>query len=160
MRHLFEKSRWPRGQSTAEFAQVALVFFLLIAAVMMMGEAVLAYNNIAAATEEAVRYAVANGPNSPNPATQQAIEAIAVNVAPQLHLTETTFNSNGSINFQGNVTATWVTDSVHFDARGFESCYQLQLRAQDSMAILGHTALDRDLANDGLPVAVRSPNIH
>jgi Flp pilus assembly protein TadG len=111
MRQLFDKSRWSRGQSTPEFAQVALVFFLLIAAVMMMGEAVLAYNNIAAAAEEAVRYAVANGPNAPNPATQQAIEAIAVNIAPQLHLTESTFNSNGTVNYQGNVTATWVTDS-------------------------------------------------
>jgi hypothetical protein len=58
-----------------------------------------------------VRYAVANGPNSPNPATQTAIEAIAVNVAPQLHMTESTFNSNGSVDYQGNVTATWVTDS-------------------------------------------------
>jgi Flp pilus assembly protein TadG len=111
MRRLLDKSRWCRGQSTAEFGQVAVVFFLLLSAVMMMGEAVLAYNNIAAAAEEAIRYAVANGPNSPNPATQQAIEAIAVNVAPQLHLTETTFNSNGAISFQGNVTATWVTDS-------------------------------------------------
>jgi Flp pilus assembly protein TadG len=111
MHRLLDKSRWSRGQSTAEFAQVAFVFFLLLAAVMMMGEAVLAYNNIAAAAEEAVRYAVANGPNSPSPATQQTIEGIAVNIAPQLHLTKTTFNSNGSVNFQGNVTATWVTDS-------------------------------------------------
>ena len=111
MRQLLDKSRWSRGQSTPEFAQVAVVFFLLIAAVMMMGEAVLAYNNIAAAAEEAVRYAVANGPNSPNPATQTSIEAVATNIAPQLHLTQTTFNSNGTVNFQGNVTATWVTDS-------------------------------------------------
>jgi len=103
--------RFSRGQSSAEFAQVAVVFFLLLAAIMMMGEAVLAYNAIAAAAEEAVRYAVANGPNSPSPATQDAIEAIAVNVAPQLHLTKSTFNSNGSVNYQGNVTATWITDS-------------------------------------------------
>ncbi|HLI81079.1 MAG TPA: TadE/TadG family type IV pilus assembly protein [Candidatus Binataceae bacterium] len=108
---MLDKSRWCRGQSTAEFAQVAVVFFLLLSAVMMMGEAVLAYNNIAAAAEEAVRYAVANGPNSPNPATQDAIENIAVNVAPQLHLTKSTFNSNGTLNYNGNVTATWVTDS-------------------------------------------------
>jgi Flp pilus assembly protein TadG len=106
-----DKSRWHRGQSSTEFAMVAFVFFLLVSSIMMMGEAVLAYNSMSAAAEEAVRYAVANGPNSPNPASQTAIEGVAVNVAPQLNLTETTFNSNGSINYQGNVTATWVTDS-------------------------------------------------
>jgi len=90
---------------------VAFVFFLLVSSIMMMGEAVLAYNSISAAAEEAVRYAVANGPNSPSPASQSSIEAIAVNVAPQLSLTKTTFNSNGTILSQGNVTATWVTDS-------------------------------------------------
>jgi Flp pilus assembly protein TadG len=111
MPHFFHKSRWYRGQSSAEFAQVAVVFFLMLSAVMMMGEAVLAYNAIAAAAEEAVRYAVANGPNSPSPATQDSIESIAVNVAPQLHLTKTSFNSDGSINSSGNVTATWVTDA-------------------------------------------------
>ena len=106
-----DKSRWQRGQSSTEFAMVAFVFFLLVSSIMMMGEAVLAYNSMSAAAEEAVRYAVANGPNSPNPASQTAIEGVALNVAPQLSLTETTFNSNGSINYQGNVTATWVTDS-------------------------------------------------
>jgi Flp pilus assembly protein TadG len=105
------KSRWRRGQSSTEFAIVAFAFFVLISSIMMMGEAVLAYNSIAAAADEAVRYAVANGPNSPSPASQSAIEAVAVNVAPQLNLTETTFNSNGTINYQGNVTATWITDS-------------------------------------------------
>jgi Flp pilus assembly protein TadG len=90
---------------------VAFAFFLLISSVMMMGEAVLAYNSISAAANEAVRYAVANGPNSPSPASQTAIEAVAANVAPQLKLTQTTFNSNGTIDYQGDVTATWVTDS-------------------------------------------------
>jgi Flp pilus assembly protein TadG len=105
------KSPWLRGQSSTEFAMVATVFFLLISSILMMGEAVLAYNSISAAAEEAVRYAVANGPNSPDPATQDAIESIAVGVAPQLSLTKTTFNSNGTVNVQGDVTATWVTDS-------------------------------------------------
>jgi Flp pilus assembly protein TadG len=88
-----------------EFAGVASAFLLLLIAVMMMGEAVMAYNSMSNAAEEAVRYAVANGPNSPNPASQTAIEQVAVNVAPQLHLTIT---SGGTT---GNVTSSWVTDA-------------------------------------------------
>jgi len=99
------RSHWSRGQTATEFAGVATAFLLLLTSVMMMGEAVMAYNSMSSAAEEAVRYAVANGPNSPNPASQTAIEQIAVNIAPQLHLTM----SNG--NTSGNVTASWVTDA-------------------------------------------------
>ncbi len=100
-----ESSHWSRGQMMTEFAGVASAFLLLLIAVMMMGEAVMAYNSMSNAAEEAVRYAVANGPNSPNPASQTAIEQVAVNVAPQLHLTIT---SGGTT---GNVTSSWVTDA-------------------------------------------------
>lgn len=89
---------------------IAAAFLLFLAGVMFMSEAVMAYNNIASAAEEAVRYAVANSPNSNSPATSSAIEAIAANTAPELHLTSTTFDSNNNILSQGNVTATWVTD--------------------------------------------------
>src|SRR5208283_2501638 len=98
-------SHWSRGQAAIEFAVSATALLLLMSAVMMMGEAVMAYNSISSAAEEAVRYAVANGPNSPNPASQTAIEQVAVDIAPQLHLTMT----NGDIT--GNVTSSWVTDA-------------------------------------------------
>jgi Flp pilus assembly protein TadG len=99
--------RWLRGQTAAEFGLVATVFFLFIIGVMMMGGAVLAYNSMAAAAQEAVRYAVANGPNSSNPASQSTIEGVAVAVAPQLHLTCTGCAGNPGA---GNVTSSWVSD--------------------------------------------------
>jgi Flp pilus assembly protein TadG len=61
-----------RGQTFTEFAYVATAFLLLTTAVMMMGEAVLAYNSMSSAADEAVRYAVANGPNSPIPSATNA----------------------------------------------------------------------------------------
>jgi Flp pilus assembly protein TadG len=67
-------------------------------AVMMMGEAVMSYNSMSAAAEEAVRYAVANGPNSPLPATTAQIQQIAINTAPQIPLTTS------------NVNVSWITD--------------------------------------------------
>jgi Flp pilus assembly protein TadG len=98
-------SRWSPGQTATEFACVASAFLLFLTAVMMMGEAVMAYNSMSSAAEEAVRYAVAYGPNSPSPASQTTIEQVAVNVAPQLHLTATSGSTTG------NVTSSWVTDA-------------------------------------------------
>ena len=111
MARLRDKPDWSRGQSALEFSIIATAFLLMTSGVMMGAEAVMAYNSMSAAAEEAVRYAVANGPNSPVPASQTAIEAIAASVAPQLHLTQTTFDSHGNVASSGNVTATWVTDS-------------------------------------------------
>lgn len=93
-----------------EFAVSATALLLLMSAMMIMGEAVMAYNSMSSAAEEAVRYAVANGPNSPNPASQTTIEQVAVNVAPQLHLTATNGNTTG------NVTSSWITDT-HISTR-------------------------------------------
>lgn len=87
---------------------VATAFLLFLAGIMMMAEAVMAYNNMASAAEEAVRYAVANGPNSTSPASQSTIEQVAVNVAPQLHLTCTGCPNNSG---GGNVTSSWITDA-------------------------------------------------
>jgi Flp pilus assembly protein TadG len=87
---------------------VASTFLLLLFGIMLMAEAVMSYNSMSVAAEEAVRYAVANGPNSPNPADQPTIEGIAVNIAPQLHLTCTGCVSNPGT---GNVTSSWVTDA-------------------------------------------------
>jgi Flp pilus assembly protein TadG len=101
---------WSRGQAAMEFAVSATALLLLMSAMMIMGEAVMAYNSMSSAAEEAVRYAVANGPNSPNPASQTTIEQVAVNVAPQLHLTATNGNTTG------NVTSSWITDT-HISTR-------------------------------------------
>jgi Flp pilus assembly protein TadG len=72
---------------------------LLTTAVMMMGEAVLAHNSMSSAADEAVRYAVANGPNSPIPATNAQIQQIAINMAPEVPLTDS------------NVSVSWVADA-------------------------------------------------
>ncbi len=86
---------------------VATAFLLFLSGVMFMGEAVMAYNSMSSAAEEAVRFAVANGPNSLNPASAASIEQVAVNVAPQLHLTCADGSGN---NGNGNVTSTWIND--------------------------------------------------
>jgi Flp pilus assembly protein TadG len=78
---------------------VATAFLLMLSGVMMMGEAVLAYNSMSSAAEEAVRYAVANGPNSPVPATTAQIQQIAISTAPEVPLKAS------------NVTVTWPTDA-------------------------------------------------
>jgi Flp pilus assembly protein TadG len=93
------KSGWSRGQSAVEFALVATAFLLFLSGVMLMAEAVLAYNGMSSAAEEAVRYAVANGPNSPSPATTAQIQQVAINVAPQVPLTTS------------NITVSWITDA-------------------------------------------------
>jgi Flp pilus assembly protein TadG len=101
------RSGWSGGQTAVEFSMVATTFLLFIFGLLMTAEAVMAYNSMSAAAEEAVRYAVANGPNSPVPANQAAIEGIAVNVAPQLHLTCTACPGNSGT---GNVTSSWISD--------------------------------------------------
>jgi Flp pilus assembly protein TadG len=74
----------PSGQAMAEFAAVALVFFLLLFGIMGMGIVVYRYNTVGDAAREAARYAVVHGPSSQNPATTDQIAAIAVSYAPFL----------------------------------------------------------------------------
>ena len=90
---------WSGGQSAVEFSLVATAFLMMLSGVMMMGEAVLAYNSMSSAAEEAVRYAVANGPNSPVPATTLQIQQTAIKVAANVPLTTS------------NVVVTWPTDA-------------------------------------------------
>jgi len=91
---------------------VATACLLFLTAVMYMGQVMMAYNGMSAAAEEAVRYAVANAPTSPNPASQASIEQIAVNLLPELHLTCTNCtDSHGNNISSGNVTSSWVTDA-------------------------------------------------
>lgn len=106
-----DKSYGSRGQAMVEFAVTAAALLLITTSIMMGAQAVMAYNSMSAAAEEAVRYAVAYGPNSPSPASTDTIEGMAAGVAPQLHLTKTVFDAHGNVTFAGNVTATWVADA-------------------------------------------------
>jgi Flp pilus assembly protein TadG len=90
---------------------VATACLLFLTSVMIMGEVILAYNGLSAAAEESVRYAIANAPTSPTPASQTTIEQVAVNLLPQLHLTCTNCTVNGVVVTNGNVTSSWVTDA-------------------------------------------------
>jgi len=104
-----------RGQGAVEFSMVATACLLFLTSIMIMGEAVMAYNSLSAAAEEA------NAPTSPNPASQTSIEQVAVNLVPQLHLTCTNCtDTSGNTIVSGNVTSSWVTDanlSTYQDAK-------------------------------------------
>jgi Flp pilus assembly protein TadG len=78
---------------------VATAFLLFLTGVMLMSEAVLDYNSMSSAAEEAVRYAVANGPNSPSPASTLQIQQVAMTTATSVPLTTS------------NITVSWVTDA-------------------------------------------------
>ena len=93
------KHRNPAGQTFAEFALTAVVFLLLMFAVMEMAMAVFAYTTICEAAREAARYAIAHSSTSANPATNAQIQQLAINAAPSLGLTAT------------NVSVSWPADS-------------------------------------------------
>jgi Flp pilus assembly protein TadG len=80
------------GQTFAEFALVAVVFLLLMFALIEMAEAVFAYTTVCEAAREAARYAMAHSPTSANPATNAQIQQVAMNAAPSLGLTTTEVN--------------------------------------------------------------------
>jgi len=75
------------GQSTIEFAVAATVFPLLMFGLMELASAVYAYSTVNEAAQEAVRYALVNGPNSSSPATTAQVQAVAQQYAPGLNLT-------------------------------------------------------------------------
>jgi len=74
----------PSGQALPEFAQVAIVFCLVIFAIMEMGVVVYRYTTISMAAREATRYAAVHSTTSENPATVAQIQAVATNFAPFL----------------------------------------------------------------------------
>jgi Flp pilus assembly protein TadG len=55
-------SRNPAGQTMAEFAMVASVFFLLLFCIIEISYAVYNYNTVCTAAREAVRYAIVHPP--------------------------------------------------------------------------------------------------
>jgi Flp pilus assembly protein TadG len=80
----------PSGQTLAEFAMVATLFFLLQFGIIEMGIVVFRYNTVSAAAREAARYAMVHSPTSQNPVTDDQIEAIAIGMAPFLNSTNFT----------------------------------------------------------------------
>jgi len=87
------------GTTMAEFALVASTFFMMSFGIMEMASAVMAYNSVCDAAREAVRYAIVHSPTSANPATTAQIQQVAINVAPNLRIT------------QSQVTVTFPADS-------------------------------------------------
>jgi len=88
------------GQAMVEFTFTLGAFIVLTFAIFEMALAVLAYNSVSFAASEAARYAVALGPNSPNPATPAQIEQVAISAGGGLNLTTS------------NVTVSWVSDPI------------------------------------------------
>lgn len=91
-------SRFRAAQATLEFAITITVFLLLTFVTMKLALAVYNYNMVSSAAREAVRYAIAHGPNSPNPASTSQIQQVAINAAPGVTLSTS------------NVTVKWMTD--------------------------------------------------
>jgi Flp pilus assembly protein TadG len=85
-------SRNPAGQTMAEFAMVASVFFLLLFCIIEMSYAVYNYNTVCTAAREAVRYAIVHSPTSATPATTAQIQQIAINSAVSLNPSHLTVN--------------------------------------------------------------------
>jgi Flp pilus assembly protein TadG len=87
----------PAGQATVEFAAAATIFPIVFFALIQLAAAVYTYSTICEAAQEAVRYAIVNGPQSTTPATNAEVQAVAQSYAPGLTLT---------------TTVTWPTDSL------------------------------------------------
>jgi len=95
---LNRKMRFGAAQTLIEFALVASLFLLILFATLQLALAVLTYNSVCFAAQEAARYGMVHGPNSPNPATTTQIQQIAINAAPSLNLSAS------------NITVNWVAD--------------------------------------------------
>ena len=91
-------NRFRSAQATVEFAVTIAVFLLISFTTMKMALGVYNYNMVCSAAREAVRYAIAHSPNSPNPASTAQIQQFAIDSAPGLSLTPS------------NVTVTWTAD--------------------------------------------------
>ena len=89
-------NRQRAGQSTIEFAAAATIFPILMFGMMELATAVYTYSTVNEAAQEAVRYAVVNGPGSPSQATNAQVAAVAQAYAPGLNL---------------NTTVSWPNDS-------------------------------------------------
>ena len=64
-----------RGQSSVEFALIAMLTLALIFGIMQSALAIYAYNFVAYAARSACRYATVHGANSSQPATSSSIQS-------------------------------------------------------------------------------------
>jgi Flp pilus assembly protein TadG len=98
LRNRWAQSSAQSGQTAVEFAIISSAFLLLVFAIAEMALVLFSYNSISDVTQEAARYAIAAGPDSPIPATTAQIQAFTVNSVPNLKLSAS------------NVSVSWVAD--------------------------------------------------
>ncbi len=92
--------RWWCGQSTTEFAVVALGILIFIFAVMQGASAVSAYNFVTYSARDAARYAMVRGASSPQPVASTDVKnfvlAEAQGINTQAVTVTTTWNPNNN----------------------------------------------------------------
>jgi Flp pilus assembly protein TadG len=92
----------------AEFAMIAVVFFMLLVGIMEMAQAVYSYSTVCSAAREAVRYAIVHGPTSVSPATTAQIQQVAISYAPGLNMQ----TSEVTVTFPANAVNSLQKDAV------------------------------------------------
>lgn len=98
-RHFGLLRRVQRGGTLVELALVLPVFFLIIFGILDFGRAIWAYNTIAYAAREGVRYAIVRGSVNVHPATANDIGQIVIGQA------------NGLDPAKLTVTVTWLPNN-------------------------------------------------
>ncbi len=136
---LLRGHRLRAGQSTIEFAVAATVFPILMFGLMELATAVYTYSTVNEAAQEAVRYAVVNGPNSRSPATTAQVQAVAQSFAPSLNLTTSvSYPTDSYISTDQDakvvVTCTYPLNIPLMKAKtlSFSASYQMLIPAQSS----------------------------
>jgi len=127
------------GQSTIEFAVAATVFPILMFGMMELATAVYTYSTVNEAAQEAVRYAIVNGPNSTSPATTAQVQAVAQQYAPGLNLTTSvSYPTDSYLPLQQDakvvVTCTYPLDIpfIKTQTLTFSASYQMVISNQGS----------------------------
>lgn len=114
-----------RGQATAEFAMVAIAFFLVLFGIMNFGKAIYAYNFVSNASREASRYASIHGSYSYAPAAASDITTLVKSKAIGLDTSKLT------------VTTTWSPDNK----QGSKVSVQVQYSYPLSMPFMSSVTL-------------------
>ena len=115
----------------------------------------MAYNSMSAAAEEAVRYAVANGPNSISPASLSHDPANSGKHLAPIASEPNHLMSNGNVLTTGNVTASWVTDPNMASGSGWKDAlvvitYNYSLKIPFMSAVTLHlTATSQMMESQG-----------
>src|ERR1700730_2696352 len=81
------------GQGTAEFAMTAVVFFMLVFAILNFSMAIYVYNLVSYAAREGTRYASVRGSSAPSPAAATDIERFVKSESSGLNPSNLTVNT-------------------------------------------------------------------